>query len=62
MESLGLLWPASGIVAHIIQANRMKTWCGSPIWEEPSTYVMFVPAMIAGPFMFLFLEQDDKPD
>lgn len=59
MEALLLLWPISGIVAHIIQCNRMKTWCGTPVWEEPSTYVMFFCAALGGPILFFFLEKDD---
>jgi len=55
MEAIAAIWPITGIVLHIIECNRMKTWCGTPIWEEPLTYVMFFPAMVAGPLMFLVI-------
>lgn len=42
-------WPVSGIVCHIVYCCKDKTWCGTPIWQEPSTYLMFFPAMIMGP-------------
>lgn len=53
MEIAVLIWIGLGIAGHIIQANKMKTWCGTPIWEEVSTYLVFVPAMICGPFLFI---------
>jgi hypothetical protein len=53
MERLMFLWAASGVVAHIANCNDAKTWCGTPIWQEPLTYVMFGPAMLLGPIMFL---------
>ena len=46
---LVLIWGVLGIIGHIVDASRMRTWCGTPIWDEPSTYVMFFPAMILGP-------------
>jgi hypothetical protein len=55
-----LLWFLCGIAIHVQQANKMKTWCGTPVWEEPTTYVMFFPAMIAGPVLLLFMSKDDK--
>ena len=51
-----LLWIAIGWAIHITEANRMRTWCGQPIWTEPSTYVMFFPAALLGPFMFFFID------
>jgi hypothetical protein len=50
-----LVWVALGWIAHIIEAFRMKTWCGTPIWYEPSTYVMFFPASLLGPIMFVLI-------
>lgn len=48
-------WSLAGVAAHVEACNRMKTWCGTPIWQEPSTYMMFFPAMIAGPFLWFFI-------
>jgi hypothetical protein len=53
MRLLVLLWPACGIVVHILKAIKMETWFGTPIWHEPMTYVMFIPAMIVGPILLL---------
>lgn len=53
MEMLVLLWPLSGIVIHIYECARMKTWCGTPIWREPTTYAMLFLAMICGPLLLL---------
>jgi len=52
-ETFWMLWALSGIVIHIICAIEMKTWCGTPVWREPSTYVMFIPAMIGGPLLLI---------
>lgn len=53
MEFIFLLWPLAGIIAHIVGCNKMKTWCGTPIWDEPTTYAMFLPAAAAGPIFFI---------
>lgn len=58
MEWLILLWPLSGVAGFILLAESMKTWCGTPIWEEPTTYLMFFPAMMAGPIMLLYAHAD----
>lgn len=52
-----LIWCGSGIGCHIWQANQMQTWCGTPVWREPFTYMMFIPAMIGGPILGFFLER-----
>lgn len=52
-------WMASGAICHIMQANEMKTDFGKPIWDVPITYVMFIPAVIAGPILFFFFERMD---
>lgn len=57
-EAIVLIWMGLGIVGHVWGANQMKTWCGTPVWEEPSTYLMFVPAIVAGPLMFLFVQMN----
>jgi hypothetical protein len=44
-------WALCGVIIHIVLCNRMKTWCGTPIWEEVTTWMMFFPAMIAGPLL-----------
>jgi len=53
MGDVMLLWILTGAVSHIIECCRMKTWCGTPIWAEPSTYMMFFPAMLMGPFYWV---------
>jgi hypothetical protein len=53
MEILVLAWPVLGVAGHIIACNKMKTWCGTPIWEEMTAYLMFIPALILGPFYFV---------
>lgn len=61
MEIVFLIWVACGIVGHIRQSNEMVTWCGTPVWEEFGTYMMFVPAAIAGPLiLFTFERYDDR--
>jgi hypothetical protein len=53
MEIFVSLWVISGIAAHMDYCLRKDTWCGVPIWQEPSTYVMFIVAAIAGPILWL---------
>ena len=50
-DILLFLWPTIGIAAHVEYCLSQKTWCDIPIWEEPSTYLMFFESAIAGPFM-----------
>ncbi len=49
-KTMIILWPFSGILLHIV-LSTMKF--GFSIWEEPMTYLMFIPAMIAGPTLIL---------
>jgi hypothetical protein len=49
------LWPVSGLLLHIHTCNQAKTWCGTPIWEEPTTYVVAFLAMIMGPVYLLVI-------
>lgn len=56
MEFLLLAWPIFGAVCHVAQCEKMKTRCGTKIWHEPSTYVMFIPAMVAGPLMLIAIK------
>lgn len=61
MIYLFLIWALCGIVGHIRQANEMKTYFGKPIWEDFGTYIMFIPAMVAGPLiLFYFKCYDDR--
>lgn len=53
-----LFWIGCGVLAHVIQCSQMKTWCGTPIWREPTTWLMFFPAMLAGPIMFVFVKDN----
>ncbi len=57
MEFVVLIWIGLGIIGHIRQSNEMVTWCGTPVWEEVSTYLMFFPAMLAGPLTLILFEE-----
>lgn len=57
MEIVVLLWALCGAIGHIRQAREMKTYCGTPIWKDIGTYMMFVPAMVAGPIILLAFER-----
>ena len=57
---LALAWALSGIFIHAYQCDKMKTWCGTPIWQEPSAWAMFIPAMIAGPLQLFFTPPEGK--
>ncbi len=56
MGQVAFLWICSGFVAHISWCIKKGKWCGVPIWEEPTTYMMFLIAAILGPFTFLLPE------
>jgi hypothetical protein len=60
MEIVLTLWMLSGIHAHVVAANDMKTWRGTPVWREPTTYVMFIPAALGGPIIWIFYLIDRK--
>lgn len=47
------VWAGIGAGLHIWHCQKLKTYCGKPIWRDPSAYFMFLPAMIAGPLMLL---------
>ena len=51
-----LSWPVVGIVCHLVMCEQMETWCGTPIWEEPSTYMMIFVAAVAGWLMLFSLK------
>ena len=57
LEILWLLWPLTGAAIHAAKCADMKTYCGEPIWQVAGTYMMFFPAMIAGPLL-LFVYRD----
>lgn len=46
-----LLWPLLGIILHIAGINGEGY--DMPPWRKFSTYLMFFPAMLAGPFTIL---------
>lgn len=56
-EIICLFWPLAGAAIYIVKCNRKKTFYATPIWQYPGTYLMFLPAMAAGPLVwFAFLE------
>jgi hypothetical protein len=50
-----ILWAGIGAYLHIRECNKMKTWRGTPVWQEPFTYLMFFPAGLAGPLLFFVI-------
>lgn len=59
--SIFLVWALCGIIGHIRQANEMVTYFGKPIWLDFGTYMMFLPAIAAGPItLFMFERYDDR--
>ena len=47
------IWIVTGIVCHVVTATKIRAW------KEFFTYLMFIPAGIAGPFYLIaFLFED----
>lgn len=62
IEILIAVWAVIGIACHIAWCVQAKEWCGKPIWQEPSTYPMFIIAAIQGPtYLLAWCFKDMRP-